>query len=148
VEHLRSNRWIIAIGGTVVMLTIGCVYSWAIFTQPLLAAYHWDLRTATWAYSIANFSLAAVGAVIGGFWQDKVGPRKVAMVGIALWGCGNVLAGLGTSHWFRASTVFTWPPSTQAASSLPRQRQPPRAADLILQSLARRKASPPRTSAR
>jgi MFS transporter, OFA family, oxalate/formate antiporter len=77
--------------------TIGCIYSWGIFTQPLLVAYRWDLRTTTWAYAIANFSLAAVGAVIGGFWQDKVGPRKVAMVGVALWGLGNVLAGLGTS---------------------------------------------------
>jgi MFS transporter, OFA family, oxalate/formate antiporter len=92
-----GNRWTIAIAGTVVMLTIGCIYSWAIFTQPLLVAYHWNLRTTTWAYAIANFSLAAVGAVIGGFWQDKVGPRKVAMAGILLWGCGNVLAGLGTS---------------------------------------------------
>lgn len=78
------------------MMTIGCLYSWAIFTQPLLVAFHWDLRTTTWAYAIANFSLAAVGAVIGGFWQDHAGPRKVAMVGIALWGTGNVLAGLGT----------------------------------------------------
>ncbi len=79
------------------MLTTGCVYSWAIFTQPLLVAYQWDLRTTTWAYAIANFALAAAGCVIGGFWQDRVGPRKVAMVGIVLWGCGNVLAGLGTS---------------------------------------------------
>jgi OFA family oxalate/formate antiporter-like MFS transporter len=91
------NRWVIAIAGTVVMVTIGCLYSWALFTQPLLVAYHWDLRTTTWAYAIANFSLAAVGAVIGGFWQDQAGPRKVAMVGVALWGSGNVLAGLGTS---------------------------------------------------
>jgi MFS transporter, OFA family, oxalate/formate antiporter len=90
------NRWMIATAATVVMLTIGCIYSWAIFTQPLLVAYQWDLRTTTWAYAIANFSLAAVGAVIGGFCQDQVGPRKVAMIGIALWGCGNVLAGLGT----------------------------------------------------
>jgi OFA family oxalate/formate antiporter-like MFS transporter len=93
---LNANRWTIAVAGTVVMLTIGCIYSWAIFTQPLLVAYRWDLRTTTWAYSIANFSLAAVGAVIGGFWQDKAGPRQVAMVGVTLWGCGNVLAGLGT----------------------------------------------------
>jgi OFA family oxalate/formate antiporter-like MFS transporter len=93
---ISTNRWTVATAGTVVMLTIGCIYSWAIFTQPLLVAYGWDLRTTTWAYSIANFSLAAVGAVIGGFWQDKAGPRKVAMVGVALWGCGNVLAGLGT----------------------------------------------------
>jgi len=91
------NRSVIAIAGTVVMITIGCLYSWGLFTQPLLVAYHWDLRTTTWAYAIANFSLAAVGAVIGGFWQDQAGPRKVAMVGIALWGLGNVLAGLGTS---------------------------------------------------
>jgi MFS transporter, OFA family, oxalate/formate antiporter len=92
-----ANRWTILIAGTAVMTIIGCIYSWAIFTQPLLVAYHWDLRTTTWAYAIANFSLAAVGALIGGFWQDKAGPRKVAMVGIVLWGLGNVLAGLGTS---------------------------------------------------
>ena len=90
------NRWVIAIAGTVVMVTIGCLYSWGLFTQPLLVAYGWDLRTTTWAYAIANFSLAAVGALIGGFWQDRAGPRKVAMVGVALWGAGNVLAGLGT----------------------------------------------------
>jgi MFS transporter, OFA family, oxalate/formate antiporter len=91
------NRWVIAIAGTVVMVTIGCLYSWGLFTQPLLVAYGWDLRTTTWAYAIANFSLAAVGAVVGGFWQDRAGPRKVAMAGVALWGLGNVLAGLGTS---------------------------------------------------
>jgi MFS transporter, OFA family, oxalate/formate antiporter len=91
------NRWVIAIAATVVMVTIGCLYSWGLFTQPLLVAYGWDLRTTTWTYAIANFSLAAVGAVIGGFWQDQVGPRKVAMVGVALWGLGNVLAGIGTS---------------------------------------------------
>jgi OFA family oxalate/formate antiporter-like MFS transporter len=91
------NRWVIAIAGTVLMVTIGCLYSWGLFTQPLLAAYQWDLRTTTWAYAIANFSLAALGAVIGGFWQDQAGPRKVAMVGVALWGLGNVLAGLGTN---------------------------------------------------
>jgi OFA family oxalate/formate antiporter-like MFS transporter len=93
----KPNRWVVAGAGAVVMLTIGAIYSWAIFTQPLLVAYGWDLTTTTWTYAIANFSLAAVGAVIGGFWQDKVGPRTVAMVGVALWGCGNVLAGLGTS---------------------------------------------------
>src|ERR1700728_2160168 len=92
----RSNRWVIAIAGTVVMVTIGCLYSWGLFTQPLLVAYGWDLRTTTWAYAIANFSLAAVGVLIGGFWQDRAGPRNVAMVGVALWGAGNVLAGLGT----------------------------------------------------
>jgi nitrate/nitrite transporter NarK len=65
------------------------------------------LTVTTWAYAIANFSLAAIGAVIGGFWQDKFGPRTVAMVGVTLWGCGNILAGLGTpslgAPWLYAS---------------------------------------------
>jgi MFS transporter, OFA family, oxalate/formate antiporter len=91
------NRWTIAFAAAVLMLTIGTIYSWGIFTQPLLVAFRWDLTVATWAYAIANFSLAAIGAVIGGFWQDKVGPRTVAMVGVTLWGSGNVLAGLGTA---------------------------------------------------
>jgi MFS transporter, OFA family, oxalate/formate antiporter len=93
----NPNRWTIAAAAAVVMLTIGTIYSWAIFTQPLLVAYQWNLTVTTWAYAIANFSLAAVGAVIGGFWQDRAGPRTVAMVGVTLWGVGNVLAGLGTS---------------------------------------------------
>jgi MFS transporter, OFA family, oxalate/formate antiporter len=94
--RLLYDRWTIAIAGSIVMLLIGTIYSWAIFTEPLLVAFDWDLTTATWAYSIANFSLAAIGTVLGGLWQDRAGPRKVAMTGIGLWGIGNLLAGLGT----------------------------------------------------
>jgi MFS transporter, OFA family, oxalate/formate antiporter len=92
-----KSRWTIAFAAAVLMLTIGTIYSWGIFTQPLLVAFRWDLTVATWAYAIANFSLAAIGTVIGGFWQDKVGPRTVAMVGVTLWGSGNILTGLGTA---------------------------------------------------
>jgi OFA family oxalate/formate antiporter-like MFS transporter len=93
------NRWVIATAAAVVMMTTGTLYSWAIFTQPLLVAFHWDVTTTTWAYAIANFCLAAIGAVVGGFWQDRVGPRLVAMTGMVLWGAGNVAAGLGTAAW-------------------------------------------------
>jgi MFS family permease len=57
------------------------------------------VTTTTWVYATANFCVAAVGAVAGGFWQDRVGPRRVAMTGVALWGVGNILAGLGTAAW-------------------------------------------------
>ena len=92
------NRWVIATAGAVLMTLTGTLYSWAIFTQPLRVAFHWDVTTTTWAYAVANLCLAAVGAVIGGFWQDRAGPRRVAATGVALWGVGNVAAGLGTAH--------------------------------------------------
>ena len=57
--HGRNpNRWLIAAAAAAVMLTIGTIYSWAIFTQPLLVAYQWNLTVTTWAYAISNFSLA------------------------------------------------------------------------------------------
>jgi len=95
----NSGRWVVAIAAFLVMVTIGTLYSWAIFTQPLLAAFHWDVTTTTWAYATANFCVAALGAVAGGFWQDRVGPRRVALTGVTLWGVGNILAGLGTAAW-------------------------------------------------
>ena len=93
------NRWVIVTAGAVVMMTIGTIYSWAIFTQPLLVAFHWNVTCTTSAYAIANFCLAAIGAVIGGFWQDRVGPRRVAVTGVLLWSAGNIAAGLGTPAW-------------------------------------------------
>ncbi len=90
------------------MLIIGTMYSWAIFTEPLLVAFQWNLTTTTWAYAIANFSLGAIGAVLGGFLQDRVDPRKVAIAGVALWGAGNCLAGLGTPTFGAAWLYATY----------------------------------------
>jgi MFS family permease len=91
------NRWLIALAGVVVMICLGTAYSWSSFTQPLIASFGWSNQITTWAFAIAIFSLGW-GAVIGGRWQDAVGPRTVTIVGVVLWGLGNLLAGLGTSH--------------------------------------------------
>ncbi|HVA36639.1 MAG TPA: OFA family MFS transporter [Candidatus Dormibacteraeota bacterium] len=84
-----------AISGAVVMLTIGTVYAWSVFVKPLIAATNWDVTTVSWAFALAIFFLG-IGAVIGGRWQDRVGPHTVTLVGVLLWGIGNILAGLGT----------------------------------------------------
>lgn len=91
------NRWIIAVAGTVSMVCLGTVYAWSIFTQPLVASFGWSNTTTTWAFAFAIFFLG-VGAVLGGRWQDRVGPRRVAVTGVLLWGLGNLLAGLGTAR--------------------------------------------------
>jgi OFA family oxalate/formate antiporter-like MFS transporter len=49
-----------------------------------------------------NFTLAifflGLGTIIGGLWQDKVGPRRVATVAGALYGVGYMLAGFAVTH--------------------------------------------------
>ncbi|HET6438192.1 MAG TPA: OFA family MFS transporter [Anaeromyxobacter sp.] len=94
---MTSNRWLVALAGTVAMICLGTVYSWSLFTQPLAAAFGWSNTTTTWAFALAIFFLG-VGAIIGGRWQDLRGPRPVAVTGLLLWGLANVLAGLGTER--------------------------------------------------
>jgi MFS family permease len=77
------------------MACLGTVYSWSLFTQPLVAAFGWSNATTTWAFALSIFFLG-VGSVLGGRWQDRRGPRIVAVAGAVLWGAGNVLAGAGT----------------------------------------------------
>jgi MFS family permease len=88
-------RWVVAAAGTGLMAVLGTVYSWSLYAQPLAAAFGWSASTTTWAFALAIFSLG-VGAVLGGRLQDRLGPRPVALAGAALWGAGNLAAGLGT----------------------------------------------------
>ncbi len=100
------NRWVVALAGTVLMACLGAVYSFSLFAQPLQAAHGWSATTTTAAFSLAILFLG-VGALLGGRWQDRVGPRKVALAGALLWGAGNLLAGLGTARlgaaWLQAT---------------------------------------------
>ncbi len=106
-SKLLNNRWTIALGGAMFMMTLGTIYSWSLFAQPLLACFGWSSTTVTWTFALAIFSLGT-GAVVGGRWQDKVGPRKVALTGVMLWSMGNFLAGLGTAHFGAAWLYLTY----------------------------------------
>jgi MFS transporter, OFA family, oxalate/formate antiporter len=90
-----GNRWVIGIAGVIVMICLGTVYSWSLFTNSIVAGLGLSTQDATLAFELAIFFLG-VGAVIGGRWQDSVGPRTVTIVGVLLWGAGVALAGLGT----------------------------------------------------
>jgi MFS family permease len=101
------NRWIVASAATVMMTALGTVYGWSLFANPLVAAFHWSATTTMWAFSIAIFALGA-GAVCGGRWQDRVGPRSVAFAGVMLWALGNILAGLFTARLGPAWLYMTY----------------------------------------
>ncbi len=95
---MTTNRWAIAAAGTISMVCLGTVYSWSAFTQPLIAAFGWSNAATTWTFALAIFFLG-VGAILGGRWQDRAGPRRVAVTGVLLWGIANVLAGIGTARF-------------------------------------------------
>jgi MFS family permease len=79
------------------MLCLGTVYSWSLFARPLAAAFQWSSLRVSMVFALNIFSLGW-GAVCGGRFQDRVGPRIVSLTGVALWGLGNLLAGLWTAR--------------------------------------------------
>jgi OFA family oxalate/formate antiporter-like MFS transporter len=85
-DHL-PNRWGIAVAAVLMQICLRQSTGWSVFKIPLMHSGHW-VETAV----PLNFTLAlvflGVGTVLGGLWQDRVGPRKVATVAGVLYGMG------------------------------------------------------------
>ena len=90
-EERLPNRWIFVGAAIVMQLCLGNLYTWSIFRSPLMKLNNWTITEATVPFTLSIFFFAA--AMIGaGRWQDKVGPRTVAMTGGVLLGIGFLLA--------------------------------------------------------
>jgi MFS transporter, OFA family, oxalate/formate antiporter len=89
-EH-DPKRWLIAAAGAVVMLAIGGVYGWSVFTGPLEEEFGWSGTQALLPYIVLH-AMIFIGTFGGGRVQDRVGPRPVALVGIVVYSVGVGLA--------------------------------------------------------
>jgi OFA family oxalate/formate antiporter-like MFS transporter len=91
------NRWGIAIAAVCMQICLGAAYGWSVFKNPLMRAEHWTETSVQ-----LNFTLTIVcfglGTIIGGFWQDRQGPRRVATFASILYGLGYVLAGVASAQ--------------------------------------------------
>lgn len=86
------------LGAVLVQLCIGGVYTWSLFNQPLADAYGWDSNSVYLAYSMIIF-IFALATIVSGRLQDKIGPRKVATIGILLYSIGLMLTSTAESLW-------------------------------------------------
>ena len=91
------NRWLIAIAAVVMQICLGAVYGWSVFKIPLMRTEHWSETHVQMNFTLAIFFLG-VGTIIGGLWQDKVGPRRVSSVAGLLYGIGYMLAGVSVTY--------------------------------------------------
>jgi len=97
--------WMVTTAGTVINLALGILYTWSIFKDAIVesikkggpGAFNWKLSALNDPYAICCliFSFAMIGA---GRYQDKVGPRKTAIIGGLLVGFGFILISQTTSY--------------------------------------------------
>ncbi|GAB2500836.1 OFA family MFS transporter [Alkalibacterium psychrotolerans] len=91
-----TNRWKVLMGGVLMQLCIGGIYTWSLFNQPLSETFGWSRTEVYTAYSLIVFIFAFV-TIFSGRLQDKIGPRKVATIGIICFSLGLIIASQATT---------------------------------------------------
>ena len=81
------------IASLVVMLCVGIIYLWSVFRSPIQATFGMTTTAVTMVASVMLFGFV-FGTLIGGFINDKKGPRFAAFCGVILFALGVGLTGL------------------------------------------------------
>ena len=76
-------------------LIIGALYAWSVMGKALVGQWHWTKTQAMLPFTICTASFALT-MIFAGRWQDKIGPRYVAMLGGIMFGLGLVLSSFVT----------------------------------------------------
>ncbi|EGV35395.1 L-lactate MFS transporter [Neisseria weaveri] len=105
------NRWLVPPAALAVHLSIGQIYAYSVFNDPLTkiigitesAAGDWKLTTVGWVFSIALAMLGASAALFG-TWLERVGPRKAMFVSACCFSLGFIISAIGV--WMHNLWLF------------------------------------------
>ncbi|MBB5181225.1 OFA family oxalate/formate antiporter-like MFS transporter [Planomicrobium koreense] len=87
-----KNRWLIALSAVGIHISIGSVYAWSNFTNPLIDQFGWTTSQVQLTFSIAILFLGLSAAFFGSF-VEKYGPRKAGLVAAIFFGTGIIGSG-------------------------------------------------------
>ena len=88
-----KNRWLIAASAVGIHLCIGSVYTWSVYTKPLINHLGWELKETQFTFSLAVFILGISAAFLGHFLEKK-GPRRSGILAAVFFGIGIIGSGV------------------------------------------------------
>jgi OFA family oxalate/formate antiporter-like MFS transporter len=93
-----KGRWGIVAAALLLQFSIGAVYAWSVFSKALQDedAFGLSKVEASLPFTV-TIGMIFIGAYIGGRWQDRAGPRPVALTGGVIYAVGILLASLVSS---------------------------------------------------
>mgnify|MGYP000424102724 CR=1 FL=1 len=89
-QFAAKHPWMILAAGAAIQVLTGLPAAWGVFQQPVMEEYGLSEQGAGYAFALL-IAAFGVGCVLGGFLQDKKGPRCAALWGTALL-CGGFFA--------------------------------------------------------
>lgn len=87
-----KNRWLIAASAVGIHISIGSVYAWSNFTNPLIEKFGWSTSQVQLTFSIAILFLGLSAAFMGHF-VEKYGPRASGLLAALFFGTGVIGSG-------------------------------------------------------
>ncbi|WP_273123193.1 L-lactate MFS transporter [Bacillus weihaiensis] len=91
-----KNRWLIAASAVGIHISIGSVYAWSNFTNPLMNEFGWTSQQVQLTFSLAILFLGLSAAFLGHF-VEKYGPKAAGLLAAGFFGVGVVGAGLAVN---------------------------------------------------
>jgi OFA family oxalate/formate antiporter-like MFS transporter len=94
---MKTNAPAIAsvVGCLIIQICVGILYLWSVFKTPIVDSFNWSIEAATMVSSYMLFAFVT-GNLIGGFLNDRKGPRLTSVIGIVMFSLGVGLTGLLT----------------------------------------------------
>jgi MFS transporter, OFA family, oxalate/formate antiporter len=94
-----SRGWVVTFAAVGIGLVLGILYVWSVIKGGIPAAWGWTNAEKALPFSVMTASLAVM-MVPAGRLQDRIGPRKIVMLGGFLAGLGCIVSGLGQGSLF------------------------------------------------
>ena len=89
--RLKNNSpCFVVLGAVLIQICIGSIYSWSLFNEPLVKKFGWNKNDVVFTFSILIF-IFALTTIFSGKLQDKIGPKKVSLLGGAFYSLGLIL---------------------------------------------------------
>ncbi len=98
-----DNAMKILIAGFCINLCMGILYAWSVFKKALVVDLGWSNADASMPYTVAIISFA-LSLLVAGILQDRMGPRKVLILGTLMVGFGMICSSFATTPFLLVLT--------------------------------------------
>ncbi|WP_297482894.1 OFA family MFS transporter [uncultured Photobacterium sp.] len=86
----------ILVAGFCINLCMGILYAWSVFKKALVVDLGWSNADASLPYTIAIITFA-LSLLVAGILQDRMGPRRVLILGTIMVGLGMIISSFATT---------------------------------------------------
>ncbi|PSU67496.1 oxalate:formate antiporter [Photobacterium phosphoreum] len=86
----------ILVAGFCINLCMGILYAWSVFKKALVVDLGWSNADASLPYTVAIITFA-LSLLVAGILQDRMGPRRVLILGTVMIGLGMIVSSFATT---------------------------------------------------